>query len=179
MAADHLDAVERALEMLFRLNASRKVHARQAAAAGVVISQPGFVLLRRIQEEGPSSLGELAKVTDMDPAATGRQIRQLEAEGLVTRGSSAGDGRVTVVRVTPKGRAIRRRIAEVRDRHMEDVLDTWSATDRASLARLLGRLVDDLRSVHYRTVADTDTTSPDVETSDGNTSDSNKEKLAR
>ena len=97
----------------------------------------------------------------------------------MTRGSSAGDGRVTVVRVTPKGRSIRRRIAEVRDRHMEDVLDAWSVADRAALARLLGRLVDDLRSVHYRTVADTDTTRPDVETSDGNTSDSNKEKLAR
>lgn len=175
MAVDHLDAVERALEMLFRLNASRKVHARQAAAAGVVISQPGFVLLRRIQEEGPSSLGELAKVTDMDPAAAGRQIRQLEAEGLVTRGSSAGDGRVTVVRVTPKGRAIRRRIAEVRDRHMEDVLDTWSPADCASLGRLLGRLVDDLRSVHYRTVAE----KPD--TKQPNTAQPNREreKLAR
>ena len=34
MAVDHLDAVERALEMLFRLNASRKVHARQAAHEG-------------------------------------------------------------------------------------------------------------------------------------------------
>jgi len=99
---------------------------------------------------------------------------RLLAEGLVTRGSSAGDGRVTVVRVTPKGRAIRRRIAEVRDRHMEDVLETWSATDRASLARLLGRLVDDLRSVHYRTVADTDTTRPDTALAN-----SEKEKLAR
>ena len=152
MAGDHLDTAERALEMLFRLNASRKVHARQAAAAGVVISQPGFVLLRRIQEEGPLSLGELARRTDMDPAATGRQIRQLEHEGLVTRGPSAADGRVTVVRVTPRGRAVRGRVSAVRDQHMEDVLDTWSATDRATLARLLERLVDDLRSVHYRTV---------------------------
>jgi DNA-binding MarR family transcriptional regulator len=152
MTGDHLDAAERALEMLFRLNASRKVHARQAAAAGVVISQPGFVLLRRIQEEGPLSLGELARRTDMDPAATGRQIRQLEQDGLVTRGPSAADGRVTVVRVTARGRAVRGRISAVRDQHMEDVLDAWSATDRATLARLLERLVADLRSVHYRTV---------------------------
>src|SRR5205823_14354952 len=129
----------------------------------------GSVRVRRTHDTGPSSLGELAKVTAMDPAATGRPIRPLEAEGLATRGSTAGAGRVTVVPVTPKGRAIRRRIAEVRDRHMEDVLDAWSVADRAALARLLGRLVDDLRSVHYRTVADADTNKPDTE----------KEKLAR
>jgi DNA-binding MarR family transcriptional regulator len=148
------DGVERALETLFRLNASRKVHARRAAAAGVVISQPGFVLLRRIQEDGPLSLGELARLTDMDPAATGRQIRQLEQDGLVERGPSSADGRVTYVRVTPEGDDVRRRISEVLDQHMEDVLHEWSKADRADLARLLSRLVDDLRSAHYRTVAD-------------------------
>jgi DNA-binding MarR family transcriptional regulator len=148
------DGVERALETLFRLNASRKVHARRAAAAGVVISQPGFVLLRRIQEDGPLSLGELARLTDMDPAATGRQIRQLEQDGLVERGPSSADGRVTYVRMTPEGDDVRRRISEVLDQHMEDVLHEWSKADRADLARLLSRLVDDLRSAHYRTVAD-------------------------
>jgi DNA-binding MarR family transcriptional regulator len=148
------DGVERALETLFRLNASRKVHARRAAAAGVVISQPGFVLLRRIQEDGPLSLGELARLTDMDPAATGRQIRQLEQDGLVERAPSSADGRVTYVRVTPEGDDVRRRISEVLDQHMEDVLHEWSKADRADLARLLSRLVDDLRSAHYRTVAD-------------------------
>src|SRR5438270_899415 len=153
MAVDHLDAVERALEMLFRLNASRKVHARQAAAAGVVVSQPGFLLLRRLHEDGPMAVGELARRSDMDPAATGRQIRQLEGDGLVTRGPRADDGRVTVVRVTPRGREVRRRVAEVLDRHMGDVLGAWSAADRAALAALLSRLVDDLRSVHYRTIA--------------------------
>jgi DNA-binding MarR family transcriptional regulator len=153
-AALDLDGVERALESLFRLNASRKVHALRAAAAGVTISAPGFVLLRRVQEDGPLSLGEIARRTDMDPAAAGRQVRQLERDGLVERVASAGDGRVTNVSVTPAGREARRRISEVLDRHMEDVLDAWSPADRANLARLLTRLADDLRSVHYRTLAD-------------------------
>ena len=147
---EDLDAVERALEQLLRLNASRKVHSRRAAAAGVVISQPGYVLLRRLQEDGPLSLGELARLTDMDPAATGRQVRQLERDGLVAKGTSAGDGRVTVVRVTPRGAEVRRRLSVVGGRHMEDVLAGWSATDRSRLATLLSRLVGDLRSVHYR-----------------------------
>jgi len=148
------DAIERALEQFLRLNASRKVHARQLAAAGVRISAAGLALLRRIQEEGPLSLGELARRTEMDPAATGRQIRQLEDEGFVRRVASPEDGRVTVVRVTPAGRQARRRIGEVIGSHMEGVLATWSAGDRAELARLLTRLVDDLRSAHYRALVD-------------------------
>lgn len=80
-----LGTIERALEQLFRLNSSRKVHHRRAAAAGVVISQPGFQLLRRIQEEDGLQVGELARMTEMDPAATGRQINQLVEDGLVTR----------------------------------------------------------------------------------------------
>jgi len=59
-----------------------------------------------------------------------------------------------VVRVTPAGREARRRIGDVVSSHMEGVLATWSPGDRAELARLLTRLVDDLRSAHYRAVVD-------------------------
>jgi DNA-binding MarR family transcriptional regulator len=147
---DDLDAINRALERLLRLNGSRKVHARQAAAAGVVVSPPGYVLLRRIAEAGPLPLGELSVLADMDPGATSRQVRALEDEGLVERRPGDGDGRVTVVRATPAGNRVRSRMNEVGSRHMADVLDDWSAADRAELARLLPRLVEDLRSVHYR-----------------------------
>ena len=145
-----LGTIERALEQLFRLNASRKVHQRRAAAAGVVISQPGFQLLRRIQEEDGIQIGELARLTEMDPAATGRQIGQLEADGLVTRNKDSDDGRAVLVRVTPAGAEVRRRLSLVAERHMSDVLSGWSDTDQKSLADLLPRLVDGLRHVAYR-----------------------------
>jgi DNA-binding MarR family transcriptional regulator len=149
-ADDDLDQIQRSLEQLLRLNASRRVHAKQAAAAGVVISQPGYLLLRRIQEEGPLSLGDLARLTEMDPAATGRQVRQLEDDGLVARSSSRGDGRVSLVSVTVKGAAVRRRIAEVLEGHMCDVLDQWSPRDRHQFAVLLDRFVGDIRATPYR-----------------------------
>ena len=149
-ASASTDAINRPLERLFRLNASRRVHARQSAAAGVVVSQPGFVLLRRVLDQGPLPVGELARLADMDPAATGRQVRQLEQEGLVQRSQSTADGRVTVVRATPRGREVWRRMDEVRGRHMDDVLQSWSDADRAELARLLDKLVADLHSVQYR-----------------------------
>src|SRR5437763_1671963 len=129
--------------MLFRLNASRKVHARKAAAAGVVVSQPGFVLLRRIQEEGPLSLGDLSRLTEMDPAATGRQIRQLEHDGLVVRSASETDGRVTVVQVTRRGAEVRRRVSEVAQAPMEGVRERGSQADRAAVGRPRARLDDE------------------------------------
>ena len=145
-----LDRLQRALEQLLRLSASRRVHAKQAAAAGVVVSQPGYLLLRRIQEEGPLSLGDLARLTEMDPAAAGRQVRQLEDEGLVARSSSRGDGRVSLVSVTLKGVMVRQRIAEVLEGHMCDVLEKWSPRDRHQFAILLDRFVEDLRATPYR-----------------------------
>ena len=147
---NELEPIERALEQLFRLNASRKVHSRRAAAAGVVISQPGFQLLRRMHEDEGLQIGELARLTDMDPAATGRQVAQLVDDGLVTREKASNDGRAVVVRITPRGAAVRRCVGVVGERHMSDVLSGWSAADRRRLAQLLPRLVEGLRTVSYR-----------------------------
>ena len=147
---DDLDEISRAVGELLRLNASRKVHAHRGDAAHVQISPPAWALLSRIVEDGPRSLGALAEATHMDPAATGRQIRTLEDDGLVARSTSAADGRVTLVSATEAGREASRRIRAVGQQHLRDALADWSAEDRADLARLLGRFVADLRPTRYR-----------------------------
>jgi DNA-binding MarR family transcriptional regulator len=144
------DDVQRALETLLRLHASRTVHSKVLEAAGASVSRPGYNLLRSIDEDGPRPLGDLARATHMDPAVASRQIRQLEDDGLVRRSVDAADARVTLVQVTKRGRDVRRRISEVLERHMLDVLESWSPADRRRLSELLGRLVDDLRAVRYR-----------------------------
>jgi len=149
-AGDDLDQIARAVGDLLRLNASRKVHAQRGCAAHVQISQPGWALLRRIEEDGPHSLGGLAELTHMDPAATGRQIRQMEDDGLVERTTSAQDGRVTLVSATGAGEQASRRIRAVGQQHLEDALDSWTEQDRAELARLLRRFVADLQPVSFR-----------------------------
>jgi DNA-binding MarR family transcriptional regulator len=152
LAAVDLEPIERAMQQLFRLNASRKVHARQAAAAGIVISQPGFQLLRRIQEDEGVQIGELARLIDMDPAAAGRQVAQLVEDGLVTREKASDDGRAVVIRITARGVEVRGSLSVVGQRHMSDVLAGWSAADRRRLAQLLPRLVEGLRTASYRPV---------------------------
>ena len=147
--ADDLANVDRALEQLFRLY-NRRMHSRQTAAAGVLISRPGFVLLRRLDAKGPLSLGQLASMTDMDPAATGRQVRQLEQQGWVTSQTSPEDARATIVSITTEGGKVRQRMDDVWRRHMTDVLGDWSASDTRKLGQLLLRLVEGFRSAGYR-----------------------------
>jgi DNA-binding MarR family transcriptional regulator len=154
MSPDSFGDISRSLETLFRLNSSRKVHSRQAMAAGTPISQPGFTLLRRIQEEGPLALGELARRTEMDPAACGRQIRQMEADGLVVTTSGTADKRRVEVQITSAGARVRERLATVQGRHMHEVLGAWSVQDQSTFAQLLERFVDDLRAVRYQAIED-------------------------
>ncbi len=149
-AGSDLEAVERAIEQLLRLYASRKVHAQRGAAAGVVISQPGVSLLRRLPEEEELAIGELARLTQMDAAAAGRQIRLLEEDGLVERTRDTGDGRIVMVRMTAEGARVRHRLSKVGEHHLADALSDWSTGDRRQLATLLPRFVDGLRATPYR-----------------------------
>lgn len=148
--ADEIAAAEQALERLFRLTVNRKVHTRQTAAVGSDVTRAGYAVLRCIDQAGELTLGHVARECSMDPAAAGRQVRALEEEGFVVRTPGEGDGRVTVVRLTDRGRDVYRRIVDVRTTHMNEVLSSWSKTDRATLARLVDRLVDDLKSIPFR-----------------------------
>jgi DNA-binding MarR family transcriptional regulator len=127
------------------MSASRRVYANQADAAGVAMSQPAYVLLRRISQDGPLPMGELARRTHMDAGATARQVGQLERDGLVRRYASEDDGRVNLVVATPAGVRVHQRLAAVLHRRMVDVLARWSEKDRREFARLMGHFVEDLR----------------------------------
>jgi DNA-binding MarR family transcriptional regulator len=143
-------AAERALERLFRLTSSRKLQSKQTAAVGANVTRAGYAVLRCVEEAGELSLGDVARQCSMDPAASGRQVNNLEDEGLLERRTDRDDARVTVVRLTAEGRRVYRRIVEFRNDYMTEVLAAWPARDRAELVRLVDRLVDDLKSVPIR-----------------------------
>ncbi len=66
------------------------------------------------------------------------------------RTPTSDDGRMIEVRLTDRGRDVYGRIVAVRTSHMSEVLASWSSSDRAALARLVERLVDDLKAVPFR-----------------------------
>lgn len=148
-AGEQVEVIQRALWEMLRLYSSRRAFAGWSAASGVLVSQPAFDLLGRVEERGPITLGELGRLAHMDPSAVGRQVRSLEELGLVDRSPSTSDRRVVEVRLTHRGKEVRHRVASAGARHLADELGAWSESDRRALARLLPKLVSDLRSRRY------------------------------
>jgi DNA-binding MarR family transcriptional regulator len=147
--AETVQQIQRHLELLLRMSASRRVYANQADAAGVAMSQPAYVLLRRISQDGPLPMGELARRTHMDAGATARQVGQLEHDRLVRRYPSPDDRRVNLVVATPRGLRVHQRVAAVLHGHMVGVLARWPERDRQEFARLMGQFVEDLRASNH------------------------------
>ena len=148
--AEPIEELMVSLQRLGRLLASRQVATRISTAAGVDVSQQGAALLRVLLREGELSVAALAAATPMEIAAVSRQVRVLEAAGAITRATSPDDARVTLIELTPDGRALAEKIRAVGVRHLQEALGAWSATEQRRLATLMQRLVDDLRSTPVR-----------------------------
>jgi DNA-binding MarR family transcriptional regulator len=148
------DEVTAAIQTLFRLGASRRIHQQQTAAAGVSLSPQALRVLERTVEAGRTTPGQLAHRLDLDPAVVTRLLRQLEDSGLVTRSRSTEDGRVSTVEPTPAGLEAFGRVREVIWEQVRRTLAGWPSGDVAALAGLLGRLVTDVQQEPYRAIGD-------------------------
>jgi DNA-binding MarR family transcriptional regulator len=147
---DPVDDLMASLQRLGRLFASRQVASRITTAAGVEVSQQGAALLRALLREGQLSVAALAASTPMEIAAVSRQVRLLEKAGAVKRSGSPDDGRVALLDLTPEGRILAERIRAVGVQHLKEALAGWSKADERTLAKLLGRLIDDMQHTPIR-----------------------------
>jgi len=96
---------------------------RQHVDPGITPSQQSA--LAAIESRGPLTLGELAAHENVQPPSITRIVGNLEAADLVERTTDASDRRVSLVQVTPAGRA---------------ELDAIRAQRNAWLAQCLARL---------------------------------------
>jgi len=151
--AEPLDDVQTSLLRLGRLLASRQAASALVRVAGVDVSQQGVTLVRVLRREGQLPAATLAATAGMDLGAVSRQLRRLEADGLVHRTTDPADGRVTLVELTGAGADVAERLHAISARHLEEALAGWSAAERRALGRSLRRLVDDLRATPLPTAA--------------------------
>ena len=152
---DATDRVTAAIQTLFRLGGSRRIHDQQTAAAGITISPQALRTLERVIESGRTTPGQLAAVMDLDPAAVTRLLRQLEDAGLVTRSRSADDGRVSTVEVTDFGRDAFNRVRDVIGDQVRRAISGWPEEELDQLGGLLSRLVSDVQRHPYRSLSPT------------------------
>jgi DNA-binding MarR family transcriptional regulator len=150
MSPADVEAVREGIHRLQRLLGSRRPWAALGEAAGVALVQQGIQVLEVLHDGQPRSTADLARLARMDTAAVSRQVRELEARGLVARRPSPVHGRVVLIEPTGEGRTTARRLHDLRDQHLADALESWEPSEREVLGRLVLRLVDDLEDTPYR-----------------------------
>jgi MarR family transcriptional regulator, organic hydroperoxide resistance regulator len=140
-----LSALAEALNALYRLSGSARVHAHTVAATGVQVSRTGLRFLSLVADSAPISASVLATALDVSQPTASRVLQQLENDGLVVRRASTSDGRVSHYLPTAKGR---RALARVHRYHVERLAQVLAEVDeprREALAGAVTELVDRLQ----------------------------------
>jgi DNA-binding MarR family transcriptional regulator len=84
------------------------------------------------------SVNEIARRAHVDKAWVSRSLQHLESAGLVTRSSVKQDSRVTVIRLSARGRA---KLAQVRPLAAAHELRLLAGIDKAAFKAQLERLM--------------------------------------
>lgn len=89
--------------------------------------------LSRLEREGPVRLTALAVAEGVAQPSMTQLVRRLENQGLATRISDPGDGRVTLVAITDSGRAVLAERRRERNARLGRLLATLSEDERRAL----------------------------------------------
>ena len=140
-----------ALNELYRLSGSAKVHADTVRSTGVQVTQTGLRALSLVSDTPRISGSDLAAALDVSQPTASRVLQQLEAEGLVTRHASDTDGRVSHYVVSGKGG---KALEKVRRYHVDRLalaLDGLDDDHRSALSDAVTELVRLLSQASYST----------------------------
>lgn len=94
----------------------------------------------------PPTMSRLATLLDVTPRNVTGLVDALEADGLAQRSHRDGDRRVTVIRLTERGRHV---LEEYHDRHVaaaSSLLSDLDDEERGTLARVLGVVEERMRA---------------------------------
>jgi DNA-binding MarR family transcriptional regulator len=90
-----MDRFVRALNELYRLSGSPRVHTDTVRVTGVAVTQTGLRFLSLIEDSPRISASELAESADVSQPTASRVLQALENDGYVVRHQSDVDGRVS------------------------------------------------------------------------------------
>jgi len=115
-----------------------RVAAGNVQSAGVGLSD--FGVLELLLHKGPQPVNEIGRRIGLTSGSITTAVDRLESSGLVKRGNDPDDRRARLVRLTALGKE--RAVALFADhkKTMDQVASELSATERATLTRLLKKL---------------------------------------
>ncbi|MET9535840.1 MULTISPECIES: MarR family transcriptional regulator [unclassified Streptomyces] len=110
------------------------------------MDRAAYLLLNRLDREGPMGVKALAAGMGIDSSTVTRQVAPLVDTGLVKRTSHPEDGRAVVLQLSPRGQARLEEVRASRRELMVQVTDGWTQEDRESFCALLTRFNSALSS---------------------------------
>jgi DNA-binding MarR family transcriptional regulator len=131
------------LSALILLWESPSLQSEILAKSGETLDQSSHQTLRHLLAWGPMRPTAVSEVLGTGASHVSKIVRRLEQDGLVQRSPDPSDGRATLVSLTPAGEAEARRVYELGDRMIAEVLDGWSAADVRRFTDLTERFVED------------------------------------
>ncbi|HEY9438616.1 MAG TPA: MarR family transcriptional regulator [Streptomyces sp.] len=103
------------------------------------MDRAAYLLLNRLDLEGPMGVKALAAGMGIDSSTVTRQVAPLVDTGLVKRTSHPEDGRAVVLQLSPRGQARLLEVRASRRELMSRVTEGWSSEERDTFCSLLTR----------------------------------------
>ncbi|GHJ35307.1 MarR family transcriptional regulator [Streptomyces sp. TS71-3] len=103
------------------------------------MDRAAYLLLNRLDNEGPMGVKALAASMGIDSSTVTRQVAPLVDTGLVKRTSHPEDGRAVVLELSPRGHARLDEVRSSRRELMAQLTDGWDAEEREQFCTLLTR----------------------------------------
>ncbi len=103
------------------------------------MDRAAYLLLNRLDQEGPMGVKALAAGMGIDSSTVTRQVAPLVDSGLVSRATHPEDGRAVVLQLSERGHARLDEVRASRRALMELVTEGWSEEEREAFTTLLTR----------------------------------------
>jgi DNA-binding MarR family transcriptional regulator len=110
------------------------------AEVGLTARQYNYLAVIYVEESvTPNEIGTL--IHTANPTVTS-MLNALERDGLIVREQHPGDGRSSVVSLTPRGKSLYEKAFQLHHDTLEDTMAVLTAHERAKLVEILVRLGD-------------------------------------
>jgi DNA-binding MarR family transcriptional regulator len=129
-------------QFLVMMRTLKKVRARLLAAAEQDVEWSAQLLLKCIATEGPMRASVVAETLQSDPSTVSRQVAGLVKDGLLERRADPGDGRASLLVLTPAADAVLAEHDRARLEQFAQALDGWSDADLRRFAAMLRRFTE-------------------------------------
>jgi DNA-binding MarR family transcriptional regulator len=122
--------------VLERLQRRSKIHWQ--------LDRASYLVARTLDATGPVRISHLASMLGLDATTVTRQVATMETAQLVARRADPNDGRVSLIRLSSRGRREVRATKTARRRRVAELLGGWTEEDRRQLGHVLEKFNDAL-----------------------------------